>query len=252
MMTAATNHNLEVHTSIEDFVQALMGYYHPQEPVTDAVCYGYHNGWLAEQDVTGKKALLTRKTAARIIHNFMRVELKENDEPDSRPAQKLQDLYDCRSCVGHVTQTYLKGIIDGVYTPANRFIFGMEQFLSYAESNLIIKRLLTPSLRLPKPVSEDTLPIVQRISAEEAITYCRQDRKALLIDVRSASEFDEKHLMNAIHIPLMDILKNPYQVCEVRDRHILLYCNEGYQSDIAGNRLLECGFEKVSSFAINE
>lgn len=235
--------------TVVTFIESLVTQHRPQDSISDVMQYGYRAGWLEEQDVLSKNDLLTRKTLARILHNFIRLELHEADVTDWHAAQKLQDLYDCRTCVNHIAQIYVKGILDGFFSQDNRFIWGMDEPLSPEASKRIIERCFTPALRQP-PVSLDTdLPTPERISYETALSYLQQDKKIILIDVRSDAEYEESHLKNALPIPLMNILKNPYQVCDARDRHILLYCNEGYQSDIAATKLLECGYRDVQSFA---
>jgi len=56
-------------------------------------------------------------------------------------------------------------------------------------------------------------------------------------------------MADAMNFPLMKIIKNPYAVCENRDKMILLYCEEGAQSEAAAKCLLEAGYEKVAYFA---
>ena len=73
-----------------------------------------------------------------------------------------------------------------------------------------------------------------------------------MIDVRSPAEFTTAHLKNAINIPLISILKNPYAVSERRDRMLLLYCSDGYQSDMAAQCLKDAGYEKVYGEATPE
>ena len=73
----------------------------------------------------------------------------------------------------------------------------------------------------------------------------------LLVDVRPETEYTEKHLKNAIHYPMVELLKNPYAVSERRDMHILLYCEKGYMSETAAQSLVRAGYEKVSYFAWN-
>ena len=52
---------------------------------------------------------LIRSQAARIIHEFLKKELHEPDEPDWGDAGRLKDLYDCHVCVNHIAQVVLRG-----------------------------------------------------------------------------------------------------------------------------------------------
>ena len=53
-----------------------------------------------------------RKTAARLVHEWLLSVRGEPDEPDIGPALVLADIYDCHACVQHIGQVYVKGIMD--------------------------------------------------------------------------------------------------------------------------------------------
>lgn len=226
------------------FVCEIMKHYGMQ--AEDVTSYGYNAGWLEEQDVTGKNLLLERRNAARIVHQFMLKELKEADAAEVSSAARLQDLYECRSCVGHVMQVYSKGIMDGYTDNAGRFIFGMREQVSVAECGEIVKRLFNVEKR--KTQISEIAKDVEMITAKEALQYLEEDESALLIDVRTVGDFEERHIEGAVNIPLAYILKNPYLVSERRDVRILMYCEEGYQSEIAARCLVDSGYEKVYCF----
>ena len=236
--------------SIEEFVQRLIagGGIIPSPAI--GVEYGYLAGWLEAQDVAEKEEPLQRKSAARILHEFLRRELKENDEIDGSPAYRLQDLFDCRVCAGHIIQVYVKGIMDGLETEKG-FMFGAENCVSAEEAEDIACRMFCKRQRKPRVADlEQTERIknLQCISEEQAVEFLRK-HKAVLVDVRTGREFEEHHMQNAISIPLLSIIKNPYQVCENRSMKILLYCTEGHQSKAAAQCLLEAGYEDVAYFA---
>ncbi len=73
--------------------------------------YGHFRGWLEDSDERHPETLLNRQTAARIIHQFMVVELYVPDIADISAAEKLRDLYTCRVCANHIAQVYLRGIM---------------------------------------------------------------------------------------------------------------------------------------------
>lgn len=235
--------------SVKQFVYELMKHLTAYTENTDCIDYGYHRGWLEDQDVTGKDHSLVRKNAARIIHEFMRHELQESDEPTGNAGEKLQDLYDCRVCVRHVIQVYVKGIMNGYTTPEGRFILGMNEFISKQEMDEIMVRLFNPSLRVPQVTISATAPSNAPITIDEALHYYRTQKNALIIDVRTCAEFTATHLEPALNHPLISILKNPYAVSTDRDQMLLLYCADGYQSEIAAQCLRNAGYEKVFYFA---
>lgn len=192
---------------------------------------------------------LLRKDAARIIHEFLRDELKEPEESDASPAYRLQDLFDCRVCAGHVIQVYVKGIMEGYFTREGRFIFGMQDKVLAEELERIVERAIKSEYRKKCSEAGQSNKLPQEISFEEAQAICRTEKEVTLIDVRTAREYGEYHLKDAVNIPVMSVLKNPYMVCERRDSILLLYCNEGYQSQGAARCLSEAGYEKVYYFA---
>ena len=73
--------------------------------------FGHFRGWLEDSDERNSTAPLNRQTAARITHEFLRLELKIPDLADISPATKLKDLYTCRVCANHIAQIYCRGIM---------------------------------------------------------------------------------------------------------------------------------------------
>ena len=61
--------------------------------------------------------IINLKTAARILHFYIRDILEKPDLPDITPAAVLRDLYDCRICVNAIAQMYLRGIMEPVSLP---------------------------------------------------------------------------------------------------------------------------------------
>jgi rhodanese-related sulfurtransferase len=79
-----------------------------------------------------------------------------------------------------------------------------------------------------------------------------QKYNTLLVDVRPEREYGEEHINSAINAPLLSILKNPFMFSENREKNILLYCMEGYQSKAAAQCLKEAGYKNVAFFAWNK
>lgn len=73
--------------------------------------YGHFRGWLEDSDERHPESLLNRQIAARIIHQFMVVELHVPDLAEISAAEKLRDLYTCRVCANHIAQVYARGIM---------------------------------------------------------------------------------------------------------------------------------------------
>ena len=79
---------------------------------------GHKRGWLEDSDERFPEATLDRRTAARIIHQYLLIELKIPDLPDISNATKLIDLYTCRACANHIAQIYERGIMDAEELPS--------------------------------------------------------------------------------------------------------------------------------------
>ena len=206
---------------------------------------------LSENTVKG----LPRKEAARIIHDFLRTELREADETDGSPAYILRDLFDCRVCAGHIIQVYVKGIMDGVALPDGNVIFAADKAVSESEAEEVVVRVFQKELRISrsdekKQSEKDAEP--EEISPERVKELLRENKNVLLADVRTEREYEQGHWENAINIPFLSLIKNPFVLSESRDKRILLYCNEGYQSKAAAQCLLETGYENVAFFAWKE
>lgn len=98
----------------EEFVKALGEVYISEKPDAEVhnLCeFARQRGWLEEQDLLLWNRGIERRQAARIIHEFLRIEFLILDLRDWSNAKKLKDLYDCRVCAKHVAQVVERGIM---------------------------------------------------------------------------------------------------------------------------------------------
>lgn len=72
---------------------------------------GKSRGWIDSLDTEWLYRKLERRQAARIIHEFLRIEFGLQDTRDWSHANRLKDLYDCRVCAKHVAQVVERGIM---------------------------------------------------------------------------------------------------------------------------------------------
>ena len=91
--------------SIGDFIRLLKDSYDMEDVSFESF---RKRGWIEEE----AEEMLDRRTAAMLIHLFMRDMLGIEDIRNINEAYKLRDLFDCRVCAGHIAQVYLRGIID--------------------------------------------------------------------------------------------------------------------------------------------
>jgi len=70
---------------------------------------------------------------------------------------------------------------------------------------------------------------------------------AILIDVRSAEEFDSGHIDGALNIPHTVILKGVKELGINQDADIVLYCRSGNRSGQATATLQKAGFKNITN-----
>ena len=212
--------------------------------------YGWHKGWLEEQDLLDAKAPIERRRAARIVHQFLRLECGEKDEEDWKRVHELRDLYDCRTCVSHVAQVVTKGIMSVKYDGVSgRYIFGMKDFIDLEEAKEIARLMFNKEQRnssMGELNVRTTNP--KRLPFEKVKELMAIKKQSVLVDVRLPWEYEKKHLPQAINIPLARILENPNGMNDYREWSLFLYCEYGYKSEMAAACLKDAGFNEVYCF----
>ena len=68
---------------------------------------------------------------------------------------------------------------------------------------------------------------------------------AVLIDVRSASEYAESHLDNSINLTVDTIGVNIEKLVSDKNTKIIVYCRSGNRSATAANTLINLGYTNV-------
>jgi len=82
-----------------------------------------------------------------------------------------------------------------------------------------------------------------QIPQKEASQYLKSG--AMVIDVRSPSEFDSGHLIQAYNMPLDRIELLVASAVRDKNRVLLLHCASGIRSSMAKKRLLAIGYKNV-------
>ena len=85
-----------------------------------------------------------------------------------------------------------------------------------------------------------TLSKAGQISARDAAVYLKNG--ALVIDVRTAGEFNSGHLTNAINIPLDEIETALPKQLKDKSQVLLLHCASGMRSGLAQKKLVNLGY----------
>ena len=79
----------------------------------------------------------------------------------------------------------------------------------------------------------------ETIDSNVAMTLIEQD--AIVIDVRTADEYNTEHIEGAINIPVDNISNLNYD----KDTLIIVYCASGMRSATAAEKLVDLGYTKV-------
>jgi rhodanese-related sulfurtransferase len=76
------------------------------------------------------------------------------------------------------------------------------------------------------------------INAKQAIVLLADESNITLLDVRTVREYEDKHLKNAINIPVQRLDSNLNRLEKVKGQRIIVYCRSGSRS-IKASRILE-------------
>ncbi len=133
-------------STICQLVATLWSKFFPTKPLTDKelLHYAHSRGWIEDQDERFCDKNLNRQTAARVLHQFMKIELGVPDLQDISAANVLADLYTCHTCVNHIAQIYLRGIMEAQTVEREGVeykIFNHLEELSIEEVNLSLSKL---------------------------------------------------------------------------------------------------------------
>lgn len=131
---------------IKDFVHLLWKQFKPSsEDINTILHYGHLKGWLEDWDEHDSQRFTDKKAAARILHQFMKIELnipEIEDRESYSKAEELRDLYLCRACANHIAHVYVRGIMEAEYVEANgeqALIFNGSRIITHAEARVFIK-----------------------------------------------------------------------------------------------------------------
>lgn len=83
------------------------------------------------------------------------------------------------------------------------------------------------------------------IDYESAKMILKNDRQAILVDVRSPQEYKEGHLEGSINIPLYDLERNCQLLQDKKQNTIIIYCQSGSRSRKATQLLQEQSYSNL-------
>ena len=88
----------------------------------------------------------------------------------------------------------------------------------------------------------------RQITMEEAVTMMQEESGYIILDVRTAEEYSEKHIPGAINIPNETIGAGDIPELPDKDQLILVYCRSGNRSKQAAAKLVKLGYTNIVEF----
>ena len=111
-----------------------------------------------------------------------------------------------------------------------------------------IATFLISSLLLSSCARSDAGKGYREISSDEAAVMMTEETNYIILDVRRADEFAEKHIPGAINVPNEAIGDTEIPDLPVKDQLILVYCRSGNRSKQAAKKLVALGYTNVVEF----
>ena len=88
----------------------------------------------------------------------------------------------------------------------------------------------------------------RQVNAEEAATMMEEESSYIILDVRTAQEYSEKHIPGAINIPNETIGTEDIPELPDMEQLILVYCRSGNRSKQASEKLVKLGYTNIVEF----
>ena len=95
---------------------------------------------------------------------------------------------------------------------------------------------------------EAEAPTYQQIGMSEAVERMAQESGYILLDVRTAEEFLDKHIPGAINIPNESIGTVEIPELPDKEQRIFVYCRSGNRSKQASEKLAALGYTNIVEF----
>ena len=88
----------------------------------------------------------------------------------------------------------------------------------------------------------------RQVNAEEADSMMEEESGYIILDVRTAQEYSEKHIPGAINIPNETIGTEDIPELSDKEQLILVYCRSGNRSKQASEKLVKLGYTNIVEF----
>ena len=96
--------------------------------------------------------------------------------------------------------------------------------------------------------TSETSSSYKTISSAEAQQMIEDNKDALILDVRTAAEYESGHIPNAVNLSNEDIHAGKVDSLKDKSQLIMVYCRSGNRSRQAAQKLAELGYTNVVDF----
>ena len=107
---------------------------------------------------------------------------------------------------------------------------------------------LITSILLSSCARSDTGKGYREITMDEAAIMMEEETNYIILDVRRADEFAEKHIPGAINVPNEAIGDSEIPELPDKSQLILVYCRSGNRSKQAAKKLVALGYTNIVEF----
>ncbi len=90
--------------------------------------------------------------------------------------------------------------------------------------------------------------VYKHINQDEAKQLIAVNPDAIILDVRTAQEYESRHIASAKWLPLSELRKKNFMALPDRSKPILIYCWTGIRAEEAAEILHQMGYTKVYEF----
>jgi len=101
---------------------------------------------------------------------------------------------------------------------------------------------------VPTSVSQQNAPAEEVLTPEEAYAMITGEDPVVVVDVRTAEEYAQRHIPGAILVPNEEIGDRQPDLLPIKNAKILLYCRTGNRSAQALQKLQAMGYTQVWDF----
>ena len=105
--------------------------------------------------------------------------------------------------------------------------------------------VLLSALLLTGCGAAENAPAYEQIPMSEAVERLKQESGYILLDVRTAEEFQAKHIPGAVNIPNETIGTAEIPQLPDKAQRIYVYCRSGNRSKQASEKLAKLGYTNV-------